>query len=209
MPHFNPLFHDELPRIKLTPHQFEGFRCKKGEIKLKGIKTAFLILLASMLLSAQGCTTYKIFKPRPIEESNFKQHAQTKQNDDLRISVSILSARESYAALGLPLKLAGIQVIWVAVENSDDHPYWLLYPALDPDHFSPDEVAYAFRAAMSDEDLKEAMQRLRRLAFKNPVRPGEKKSGFVFVNLDEDSKQVEIELLGVPVKHFHKKNTDT
>jgi len=49
---------------------------------------------------------------------------------------------------------------------------------------------------MSNEDLKETMQLLRRLAFKNPVHPGEKKSGFIFVNLDEDNKQVEIELLG-------------
>jgi len=82
------------------------------------------------------------------------------------------------------------------VENKDKHPYWLLYPALDPDYFSPDEVAYAFRAAMTDETLEATMQRLRKLSFKNPVHPGEKKSGFVFVNLDEDSKQVEIELLG-------------
>lgn len=164
--------------------------------RLRPIKTIFFLLLIMLLVSVQACTTYKTFKPAAITENNFKQHAQTKQDKHLTVSASILSAQKAYDAFGLPIKLVGMQAIWVAVENKDKHPYWLLYPALDPDYFSPDEVAYAFRGAMSDDDLKATMQQLRKLSFKNPVHPGEKKSGFVFVNLDEDSKQVEIELLG-------------
>ena len=162
--------------------------------KLYSVK--HILLLVLLVLSVQACTSYKIIKPHPVSEINFQQHAQTKQDKHLNISVSILTDKESYAAFGIPLKLVGIQAIWLSVENNDNFPYWLLYPAIDPDYFSPDEVAYAFKSAMSDEDNSVLMQHLRKQAFKNPVHAGEKKSGFVFVNLDEDYKEIDIELLG-------------
>ncbi len=155
-----------------------------------------LLLLLCISLLIPGCSTYKIIQPSPVEKINFLHHAKTQQDGQLKVRASILNAKESYAAFGLPLKLAGIQAIWVSVENSDDRAYWLLYPAIDPDHFSPDEVAYAFSSAMSDEDNDLWMQQLRDQAFKNPVLPGETQSGFVFVNLDEGHKEIDIELLG-------------
>ena len=164
--------------------------------RLRPVKTVFFLLLITLLLSVQACTTYEILNTAAISESNFKQHAQTKQDKHLTVTAAILTSQEAIDVFGLPIKLVGMQAIWIEVENRDKHPYWLLYPALDPDYFSPDEVAYAFRGAMSDENLNTTMQQLRKLSFNNPVHPGEKKSGFVFVNLDEDSKQVEIELLG-------------
>jgi len=155
----------------------------------------FLILLFLLIL-LQSCSSYKIIKPEPIVESNFLQHAQSNKTEYLSVNTAILTKEESYATFGVPLKLIGVQALWVSVENTDKKPYWLLYPAIDPDYFSPDEVAYAFAPAMSDEHNYEFMQQLRQLAFKNPVHPGEKKSGFIFVNLDEDYKEIDIELLG-------------
>ena len=160
-----------------------------------------VILVLLLLVLLQGCAdSFKIIKPDLTSAStlkhSFQQHAQTKKSQHLNVNISILTEKESHQVFGLPLKLIGVQAIWVSVENKDNSPYWLLYPAIDPDYFSPDEVAYAFKAAMSDDTNHELMQSLRHLAFKNPVHSGETKSGFVFVNLDEDYKEIDIELLG-------------
>ena len=153
------------------------------------------IFCISVLLLISGCSTYKTIEPSPIVESNFKEHALTKQEQLLTISTAILTAKESKAVFGLPLKLIGIQALWVSIENRDKIPYWLLYPALDENYFSPDEVAYTFKEVMSEKDNQALMQHLRKTAFRNPVHPGETKSGYIFVNLDEDFKQVTIKLL--------------
>ena len=154
------------------------------------------LIFISFLIILQACSSNKIIEPQPTSVSHYTEHSQIQSNDKVNVSTSILTKDEAYKALGIPLKLIGIQALWVSIENKDTHPYWLLYPAIDQDYFSPDEVAYAFSPAMSDKDNYELMQRLRQLSFKNPVHSGEKKSGFVFVNLDEDYKKVDIELLG-------------
>jgi len=155
-----------------------------------------LLVILFLLLNLQACSSYKITKPKATSESHFLQHTQSKQSEKLSVSTAILTKEESYAEFGIPLKLIGIQAIWISVENKNKDPYWLLYPAIDPDYFSPGEVAYAYSPAMTEQHNYELMRQLRQQAFKNPIHAGEKKSGFVFVNLDEDYKQVEIELLG-------------
>ena len=52
---------------------------------------------------------------------------------------------------GVPLAEANIQPIWLRIENTSDHDYWLLPISIDPDYYSADEAA-----------LVEQMHRLRR-----------------------------------------------
>jgi hypothetical protein len=164
-------------------------------------KTFINLIFILILLFLQGCAdSFKIIKPdvssSTIAENNFKNHVQTKKSRFLNVSTSVLTEDESYQFFGLPLKMIGVQAIWVSAKNKDKFPYWLLYPAIDPDYFSPDEVAYAFDSAMSDNDNHELMQRLRQFGFKNPIHAGETQSGFIFVNIDEDYKEIDLEFLG-------------
>ena len=41
----------------------------------------------------------------------------------------------------MPLAAAGIQPIWLRIENTSGHDYWLLPISIDPDYYSADEVA--------------------------------------------------------------------
>jgi len=171
---------------------------KKQSIKNNTIKILFQWLVLIAILSIQACTSssYKVIKPNPDSGNSFLQHAQSKQNQHLKISASILTEKESYAIFGLSLKLIGVQAIWVSVENRDRFPYWLLYPSIDPDYYAPDEVAYAYSSTMSEDENYKLMQHLRQQNFKNPIHANETKSGFIFVNRDEDYKAMSMELLG-------------
>jgi hypothetical protein len=90
-----------------------------------------------------------------------------------------------------------MQALWVEVTNKSQHPYWLLFPSLDPDYYSADEVAYSFESSIGKSGYNELAAHLRATAFKNPVYPGQTRSGFVFVQRDVGAKEVDVQLLSV------------
>ena len=95
---------------------------------------------------------------------------------------------------GAPLADELIQPVWVEVDNKEDVPYWLMYAGLDPDYIPASEAAEAMAPRDSGRKLKELDRRFTELAFKNPVPPGEKVSGFVLTNLHEGAKLLQIDL---------------
>lgn len=84
----------------------------------------------------------------------------------------------------MPLAERSIQPVWIQVENRDDRAYFLLSLGLDPDFFPASEAAETFAAGGSREQQATLDRSFRQLAFRNPVLPGETKSGFVLTNLD-------------------------
>jgi hypothetical protein len=60
-----------------------------------------------------------------------------------------LTNDEAQQTFGIDLASNWIQAIWVEVENKDVRPFWLFLPALDPEYYAPDEVAFAFHGSMS------------------------------------------------------------
>ena len=49
---------------------------------------------------------------------------------------------------------------------------------------------------MSEETNEDMVHYFREISFKNPVMPGQTKTGLIFVNKDADVKQVNVELFG-------------
>jgi hypothetical protein len=118
----------------------------------------------------------------------------SRTDQDVQVSVAVLSDRESEALYGVPLAKRSIQPVWVKVENRGDRAYWLLSPGLDPNFFPASEAAEAIALNDSGADLDALDRRFRELAFKNPVLPGATVSGFVLTNLHEGVKLVQIDL---------------
>jgi hypothetical protein len=85
----------------------------------------FLFLCMVVLI---GCAS---FKPRPMEETAFRDRSQTQDEDNLRVTAAVLSAEESKAVLGVPLYKKGIQPVWLEIENQDDKPIWFLPYSVD------------------------------------------------------------------------------
>ena len=149
-----------------------------------------------LLVMATGCASVSPeLLDAPVIHHDFSATARTQEDEHLRVSVAVLSNDEAKQALGVDLASRWVQAVWISVENRDQHSYWLLTPSLDPNYFAPDEVAYALAPTAVDQDIQALMKRLRSAAFRNPVDPGTRVSGFVFVSMDLDAKQVDIQLL--------------
>ena len=78
------------------------------------------------------------------------------------MTAAVLTNQESEQIFGVNLALRWVQAVWVEVENRDNHNYWLLSSALDPDYYSPNEIAYSSHRWLSlgvndriDDDIDE------------------------------------------------------
>jgi LssY C-terminus len=141
-----------------------------------------------------GCAVYQ--KPRPIFDVPFWERLQSKIDGEVKVSVVVLSAEESKQLFGVNLAGKGIQPVWVRVQNADSVTYWLMSTGLDPDYFSPLESAYAFHGIFSSSHNEIIDDQFTVMAFRNPIVPDASVSGFIFTNLDEGTKLVDIDLIG-------------
>lgn len=151
-----------------------------------------LLVFSFFLFILGGCATYQ---PVSVDNVPFKQHSQTQVDGNVRVTAAVLTTQESEQIFGVDLALRWVQAVWVEVENRDNHNYWLLSSALDPDYYAPSEIAYNSHHWLSSGVNDRMDARFRQLAFRNPITPGSVVSGFFFVNLDQDDKEVDIDLI--------------
>jgi len=159
-----------------------------------------LLVWCFLLLTLSGCASYH---PFAVDEVPFKNHSQTKVDGNVRVTAAVLTNQEGEQVFGVDLALRWVQAVWVEVENKGSHNYWLLSSALDPDYYAPSEVAYNSHHWLSPGVNDRIDDRFKQLSFRNPVAPGSIVSGFFFVNLDQDDKEVDIDLISrAEAKYF-------
>jgi hypothetical protein len=130
-----------------------------------------------------------------LEKLDYKSRAATRSDGAVTVSASALSADESRQVYGVRLAKKGIQPVWIEVENADDVAYWLMSPGLDPYFFPASEAVDAFASRHEDETPAVLTERFDALAFRNPVPPGTKVSGFILTNLDKGVKMIHVDLV--------------
>jgi hypothetical protein len=164
------------------------------------------------------------YHPQP-EERPFLDRADSKHDDDLIVRVAVLDHHESERFFGVPLARRGIQPVWLQITNRSAQPYRLRLASLDPNYYSPLEVAFlghfhigrrilgfgllAFFflplliIVLPFKVLSARASNRRMNAFfvehgigRGLIRPGGELSGFVFTTLDEGTKQFSVRLLG-------------
>ena len=155
----------------------------------------FKTILAGIIISLTlvGCAS--VGPQSETEKLDYKSRATTRSDGAVLVSASVLSADESRDIYGVRLAKAGIQPVWIEVENGDDVAYWLMWPGVDPHYFSPSEAAEAFISTHENETREVLEQRFEGLAFRNPIPPGKTVSGFVLTNLDQGVKMVHVDLV--------------
>ena len=148
------------------------------------------------ILTICGCAS---FNPHPMEEVPFRKRAETQHEGNVRVTAAVPSAEENIKLFGLHLYKKEIQPIWLEIENTDEEPVWFLPVGLDPDYFTPMEVSYLNHfvySIYSKRSNKSMDQYLFERGKKIYVGPGDVRSGFVFTNLDEGTKEFIVELIG-------------
>ena len=81
--------------------------------------TSWRVILFVCLLALPSCAS---FDPRPIEEVAFKERSQTQTEKNVRVTVAVLSSKESQEIFSVDLYRQKIQPIWLEIENQDEEP---------------------------------------------------------------------------------------
>lgn len=150
---------------------------------------------------AAGCAS---FQPRPLDEARFEQRAQSVTDGKVTVSVAALTEQEARDALGVDLAGAGIQPVWVKVANGEAIGFTIPPIIIDPDYFSPMEAAWRAHGWLAGETDARIDAHFRALRMPRWVGPGATVSGFVFTNLDEGFKYVNVELTGSGVQQVRR-----
>ena len=151
-----------------------------------------LPLLLGLILAVSGCAT---FTPKPVSKVPFLKRVQTQQKGQIRVSVVVLSAEESRQVFGVPLEEEGVQAVWLGIENRGKNPVWFIPLSLDPDYFSPREVAFMYHGWLSGGTNRRIDAHFDDLHIGMEVDAGRRESGFVYTMLDRGAKFVAVDLL--------------
>ena len=156
------------------------------------IRTLCLLVLAAALAA---CAAPPWKNPVPLEEVGFKNHAETLTDGDVTVTVAIPNREETALLFGTSLYNDQIQPVWIEVDNRSDRNFILMKVGVDRMNFSPMEAAYQRHSG--DRNTRAEMDRFfYSMDFENPILGRTVTSGFVFANLDEGHKAVNIDLVG-------------
>ncbi|MEJ2518827.1 MAG: LssY C-terminal domain-containing protein [Desulfuromonadales bacterium] len=158
-------------------------------------KILLCLLLAGLLTGCAVLRTPGSFDPPSINEVRFRDRVQSKADQDLRVSVAVPTAEEVKQLFQVDLIRREIQPVWIKVENHSDQTYYLIASGTDPNHYSPLETAYAAGSRFLDFYRDEMGDYYRSMNLRNPILPNTAVSGFIYTNLDEGEKVVNVDLI--------------
>ncbi len=146
-----------------------------------------------ILTAAAGCGGS--YSPKPPEEVSFLGRAETQSRNGITITVAVLSREESEEVFGVDLAANGVQPVWLDIENNTGKPYFFMPIALDPDYFSPNEVAFMNHLKFNRSANREMDEQFSKYGIQIEfIMPGERDKGFVYTNLDPGLKFVNVTL---------------
>jgi len=181
-------------RRDISCHPAVGNRLRV--IALVGVTLpVFLSLILFVGCATTTTRTSPTFEPRSMNEIKFRDRAQTKFDNEVRVSAAVPTEAETLALFDANLIRREIQPIWVQVENHSEHTYYLMSTASDPNYFSPLEAAYAVSGGLDRSNREKLEQYFRSKNFRNPILPNTAVSGFIFTNLDQGEKVVQVTLI--------------
>lgn len=147
-------------------------------------------LVWMLLLSACASSPAPVTQ---IPEGDYRERIQVQEDSDVRVSAAVPSALESQSLFGRHLYKKGIQPVWLKIENSRDTPITFLPVGLDPQYFSPLEVANLdAKTSQPPESLVDEFFMEQGMSLMIPA--GAELSGFVFSKLDEGTKAFNVDI---------------
>lgn len=161
-----------------------------------------LVVYIVVLLLA-GCAA----PPPQTESLDYRARSETQTNGRIKVSAVVLSPQESVHSFMLPLAEREVQPIWIEIENQEDKEFVIMLLSIDPDYFSPSELAWKFQNynATDDDETDTTSEPLGLNGMIDMfldkhlpviVPPRSTVSGFVYTNLDPGAKAFAVELIG-------------
>lgn len=147
------------------------------------------VLLLVCVIMLSGCASAL---PTKVDTRSYHERIERQQVSGIDVAVSVLGARDSQSEFGTSLARRGIQPVWLEIRNNTPREYHLMPLSIDPDYFSPSEVAWQMR---SSGEYKDLLRRFRNAHMPIVIPARSKRAGFVYTNMDPGAKVVTVQLI--------------
>jgi len=157
----------------------------------------YLSLTACALLLVSGCASAPT-SHSSVPEGDWKARITSQEKNGIKVSAAVPSAKEANELFGKQLYKKGIQPVWLEISNSRDTRVNFLPVGLDPQYFTPLEVAHTDlteKGKKNPTDLVNVFYLDQGIGALQ-VRPGQTRSGFIFSKLDEGTKAFNVDIIG-------------
>ena len=152
---------------------------------------AFLLMVSSLLAACTPAWQ----QPVSAEDLDYTSEIKTLSKSGVTVTVAVPSAEEVKQLFGTDLYKSRVQPVWMKVVNQTGGDLTLMRSAVDDAYISPAEAAY-LRHSGSKNTKREMDIFFQESEFENPIQSGDTVDGYVFTNLDEGYKNVNVDLLG-------------
>jgi hypothetical protein len=163
--------------------------------KIPGSSYALISIFLNLVMILGACGT-SFEKPDSFDNTGLRNRSISATEDGIRVSATIPSLEESRNIFGIDLEKEGIQPLWLEIENNTDRQIFFLPTGLDPEYFSPREVAFGFHRSFSKNANEQIDEHIESLSFRNYINPHSTSAGFVFTYIDENIKLITLDLFG-------------
>lgn len=144
--------------------------------------------------AARGC---KVYSPSsdPIKDVPFTTRGKTQSEDGITVTAAVPGDQENEQIFGFNLGAKGIQPVWIEVRNDTDKPVTLVYVAMDPEYYSPNEAAYT-NHGFANPANEEITEYFNYQSSSRDIPPGGEISGFFYAEWDPGVKYVNVSVYG-------------
>ncbi len=146
------------------------------------------------MLAISGCATWQA--PADPSVENIRARAISESSGDVDVKAAILSAEDTRRIFGADLNAAGVQVIWVEVDNRSSVPLRFMHTGTDANYYSPLEVAWSLHVTFGGATNDRIDDYFDAKAFENPIPARQLRRGFIFTNPEPVVKLFNIDLVG-------------
>jgi hypothetical protein len=152
------------------------------------------LLIAGWLAACTAVPPQVSVDPAPLPIA--LERVQVLEQDGVTVRLSIPTEASAARHFGVEFARHGIQPIWLRIENNSDTDLWLLPIAIDPDYYSPDEVAYVTASDLPKDERAAAAGIFRANAMPFFHRAGSASEGYVYASHVRGGRFVDVRLSG-------------
>jgi hypothetical protein len=133
--------------------------------------------------------------PPADRDGGYLDRSVEKARGGVSVEASVLARQEIAEVFGVRMDRVGIQPVWLRIQNLSADSYVLFLKSIDPDYFSPYEVARR-SAGLSERSVEDIYPFLRDREIPRFIAPGAEVEGFVYTHVDEGLKAINVDFVG-------------
>jgi hypothetical protein len=128
-------------------------------------------------------------------EASLRERTVSRAGGGVAVAAAVPDGQEIEEIFGVPLDEVAIQPVWLRIQNLSAYAYVLFLRSIDPDYFSPYEVARR-GATLSEQEVAALYPTMRDLEVGRFIAPGAEVEGYVYTHLDRGLKAINVDLVG-------------